>query len=420
MSKTKSTYDTGEVLKGKNAPWGKDIEALRHKIKAAKIEANESFFERDDEIDIVWSCLLAGLRNKEGRPGRRINVSMVGEPGVAKSGILRFILGGIAGASFGAYQIHRQSKLEELFGQPKLSELENDRYIYKWEDKAPSKHVILLDEGWNGSSALLQAMHLLLNEGRFSDGETEMNSELVFAVIAANVIPDENLDAMYDRFTVRLLVKKISEMENFMSMLRKDDSGKITPDNTITLDELFQIQEIVDKIEVPTEIMEKIYKIRIEANTEGLRITDRRIKNGLALVRATAFMNGHAVATEEDIEVYEHILWSEPKMVEINKSRDVVLNVANPIARQIARCYDAAIESRDRALKCKDEDEKQKLLQEANKCMVSMKKEIEIHVKTLKETGRMAGKYEAKLSRLIMAHSKMVLEGFGVDIHSAK
>jgi len=123
MSKTK-TYDTGKVLK--KASWGAKIEKIRHKIKAAKIETGESFFERDDEIELVYSCLLAGLRNKPAtdktpyRPGRRINISMVGEPGVAKSGILRFILGGIEEAKFGAYQIHRQSKLEELFGQPKL------------------------------------------------------------------------------------------------------------------------------------------------------------------------------------------------------------------------------------------------------------------------------------------------------------
>jgi len=261
-------------------------------------------------------------------------------------------------------------------------------------------------------------MHLLLNEGRFSDGETEMDSELVFAVIAANVIPEENLDAMYDRFTVRMLVKKISEMENFMKMLNKNDSVKTTPDNTITLDELFDVQEIVDKIEIPSEIMEKIYKIRIEANHANLRITDRRIKNGLALVRATAFMNGHEVATEEDIEVYEHILWSEPNPLEINKSRDVVLEVANPIARKIATCYDAAIEARDKALKCKDEDEKQKLLQEANKTMTEMKKEIEVHIGILKSTGRMTGKYDAKLSRLIMAHSKLVLDGFGIQVNA--
>lgn len=391
----------------------KSVQATREKLLKIAEEANSVFYEREVLVEMALIGMLAGLHNKPGRPGRRINMSLVGEPGVAKSAVLRFLLNGIGDAKFRVFQIHRQTKYEEIFGQPKLSALAEDRYEYQWEGKAPDSDVVLFDEMWNGSGALLQGLHLLTNEGKFTDGVNELDSNLIFACAASNCIPDDDLDAMYDRFPIRLHVRRIQDMQSFINMMDKSDVERVAPKATVSLKEIYEVQEHVNSIEIPSELHEKIYKIRQAGIASQLRITDRRIKNGLHLVKASAFLNGHDVPQDDDIEVFEHVLWCETK--EINTARDVVLEIANPLAKQIMEHVDAAYEAHDKAISA-DEDEKTNALSEANKVMQKCLKNIETLIGSMKDAGKMVGKYEAMHQKLKMARSNLVLEGLGINL----
>jgi len=379
---------------------------IKTKIDAIKKEANSVFFERDAEIDLFWVGMLA-----------RQHILFLGEPGIAKTNIAEALFGLIDDSDSETYQLHPQFKLEEIFGQPKFSELKKDRYVFKWEGRGPDKHFVTLDELFNGNPGGLQSFQRWLNERLFSDGEKTRMSKLQMAVCPTNRLPDADADALgalFDRLLLRIRTLRIGEQKNFHKMIV--GTGKMSGENRISLGEIEEVQEFIKTIEVPETIVENIYKIRQAAKTSGLYVTDRRIKHGVSACKAAAFLNGHEVVEEEDLEIYENIIWGEEDQIDL--ARDVVLEIANPIGKQIYEAIAEAYEVRDQALDSENPDKRRQKAIEAGHVMQTVAKKVDDLIKLMSQANKMTGKYENLVAKLRMDQSQILLEGVGIDLNS--
>lgn len=109
----------------------------------------------------------------------------------------------------------------ELFGFFDLEQIiEHNHFVRKTDNMMQEARVVYLDEVFNASGAILNALLAFMNERYYHDqGEvTKVNMECMFA--ATNQIPRRNeLRAVFDRFVIRSWVNNISDGSLDMSTL---------------------------------------------------------------------------------------------------------------------------------------------------------------------------------------------------------
>jgi MoxR-like ATPase len=103
---------------------------------------------------------------------------------------------------------------EELFGGPDLGELAKGRFSRVIEGKLPTAEIAFLDEVFRGSSHILNTLLTIVNEKRYDSGKGLIHVPLLGVVAAANHPRlDQELEAFYDRFPIRVWVRSVFEPE---------------------------------------------------------------------------------------------------------------------------------------------------------------------------------------------------------------
>lgn len=85
-----------------------------------------------------------------------------------------------------------------------------------------------LDEIWKSSPAILNNLLTIINEHLFKNGSDRIDVPLKSLIAASNEIPEENqgLEALYDRFIVRMLVPPIQNNATFNQLLNSKPSAE--------------------------------------------------------------------------------------------------------------------------------------------------------------------------------------------------
>ena len=174
----------------------------REKFAATRAEMAGALIERDDEIDLVLTALIA----KE-------HVLLVGPPGCAKSLLLDALLRWAGGSKF-AILLTKYTVPEEVVGPVSLAGLKSDRYLRITSGKLPEADFAFLDEVFKASSAILNTLLRILNERTFDAGDgLAKKTPLKLCVGASNEWPSpetgKELAALFDRFTFRKSVRPI-------------------------------------------------------------------------------------------------------------------------------------------------------------------------------------------------------------------
>src|SRR3954462_1492004 len=136
-----------------------DIDPVREKFALARRELSSALIERDEEVDLVLTALVANE-----------HVLLVGPPGCAKSLLLDSVLSWTGGTKFSVL-LTKFSVPEEVVGPVSLAALKHDRYIRVTAGKLPEADVAFIDEVFKGSSAILNTLLRILNERTFDLGD---------------------------------------------------------------------------------------------------------------------------------------------------------------------------------------------------------------------------------------------------------
>lgn len=329
-------------------------------------EMNRGIYEKETEISLSLLAALAGE-----------SIILLGPPGVAKSMVARQLKTAFREAQSFEYLMSRFSTPDEIFGPVSIQKLKtSDTYERAVEGYLPTADVVFLDEIWKAGPAIQNTLLTVINEKIFRNGNREMHLPLKLLVAASNELPakGEGLEALWDRFVIRIESRPIKLEKNFRAMLlevkseeqrasevkseeqrvKKQSSaaeGKANS-NAITAEEYAEWTERIDKIGVKIEVLDAISAIRKSlrsvnvdeaAERRNIYVSDRRWKNIVRLLRTSAFMQDREEVDICDLLPIYHCLWQEPE--ERDAIRNIVIRALfSPFADKLVEMKNALAE----------------------------------------------------------------------------
>jgi len=296
-------------------------------FEATRKELNATLIERDQEIDLILTALVA-----------QEHVLLVGNPGTGKSMLSDALVSWMHAAKFSVL-VSKFTTPEEIFGPISVIGLKADRYRRITTGKLPEAEVSFIDEIFKASSAILNTMLQVLNERTFRNDDTLVACPLRLCVAASNEWPGSQegsgveLGALFDRFLFRKSVRPIA-MEKSLHRLLWD--ADLTPklSTSITPAEIDQASAKAAVLPWKPEAQEAFHAIHREAKREGIVPGDRRLRKAVKAARAFAWLNGATEVEPEHLEVLSHVLWDDPAE-QPKKIAEIVGRIANPSAMAV-------------------------------------------------------------------------------------
>jgi len=281
---------------------------LQDRIKALVAAVSADMFEREEIIAVALLGALCGQ-----------NTFLYGPPGTAKSLISRRIACAFESPTYFEYLMHRFSTPEEVFGPVSIKALKEDHYVRKTERYLPKAEFAFLDEIWKSSPAILNTLLTLINERIFRNGESIEQAPLKALIAASNETPDphQGLEALYDRFIIRLMVGPITERAHFDQLLasRPTAAERAIPEHLRVKPEEWQSwAEGIHTVRLSAETLTIVHLIRdkLAERHEALKVyvSDRRWQRAAMLMKASAFFNGREETNHADAILLKHCLWT--------------------------------------------------------------------------------------------------------------
>ena len=182
-------------------------------IKSLLKIISEGIYEKQHILAMSLLCALAGE-----------SIFLLGPPGTAKSLVARRLkLIFREGKSF-EYLMSRFSTPDEIFGPVSISLLKNeDKYERVVDGFLPTADVVFLDEIWKAGPSIQNALLTAINEKIFQNGRNIIRLPMKALIAASNELPaeDEGLEALWDRFLVRMVSNCIKSESTFFKMIKQ-------------------------------------------------------------------------------------------------------------------------------------------------------------------------------------------------------
>lgn len=302
-------------------------------------EVSATFLERRAVIEAILMAVLA----KE-------HVYILGPPGTAKSQLTRAIIDRFEGADYFEVLLSKQRPDAAVLGPWDLPML-REKGTFRRKDTGflTTCHYAMLDEIGKSSPTLGHDLLAALNERLKHEvnGQRSAHPIPLMSVIAASneliVQESEDAAALWDRLLVRTVVDYIQESGNFAVLLQSAavSRHKAPPPTTVKFPDLKEaIEEEVPAIDVPMGAIETVLKLRDQLRSAEIIPSDRRWRQCVRLLQASAFFNGRSQVEDDDLHVLRYALWDGPE--QINTVERMALSLSNPTAEACLRILDDA------------------------------------------------------------------------------
>ena len=293
---------------------------IRKRIEELLQAINMGIYEKETELSLSLLAALAGE-----------SVILLGPPGVAKSMVARRLKLAFDGANSFDNLMSRFSTPDEIFGPVSISKLkDSDKYERNTEGYLPTADVVFLDEIWKAGPAIQNTLLTVINEKLFRNGDTEVHLPLKLLLAASNELPTqgEGLEALWDRFIIRIECGNIKDVSRFNAMLLDntvDDDIEVKDGLQITDEEYINWDKAINMLAVSEEVLRVINVIRKSlgsvtiAQTDerhNVYVSDRRWKKIVRLLRTSAFVHDRNEVTADDLLPIYNCLWQEPEECE--------------------------------------------------------------------------------------------------------
>lgn len=117
----------------------------------------------------------------------------------------------------------------------------------------------------------------------------------------------------YDRLQIKVVTEDIADRDKRLAVLKSKQSGGDGSVNaTISLSELYAMQQEVATIHVPDAINELADDVLCELRNSGIEVSDRKYLNYYPLVQAKAWLEGHDKVESQDLLILKCYLWQAP------------------------------------------------------------------------------------------------------------
>lgn len=319
---------------------------------------------KHNRIQNLLEILGAGLYEKEAAVKLGLlaalsgeSMFMLGAPGCAKSMITRrikeaFLTNEKDGIKYFETLLNQFTTPEEVFGNISLKALngelpdehgiKKEEYRRLTEGMLPEADIAFLDEIWKASPAILNTLLTIVNERKFHNGSKVMDVPLKALFAASNELPAKNkgLEALYDRFILRIPVEFIKNEDNFFEMIAQPahDEFKLSENQKkllISNEDLKNWAKEIDNVSLSEVARQVITSIRKEMtllndnmseedkkNGELFEVGDRRWKKIAHILKTSAFLNDRIEVDLMDCSLIENCIWGTEKQQK--KAREIV------------------------------------------------------------------------------------------------
>ena len=143
------------------------VQAALQTFALLETDLCQHLIERDEAIRAALCALIAGQ-----------NMVLIGPPGTAKS-YLVFLLSQSLGITRFLQLMTRFNVPEELLGSISVQGLKQDNYRRITTNRMPEAQIVVLDEPFKASSAILNVMLSIINERVFDNGGTRIDVPMI-------------------------------------------------------------------------------------------------------------------------------------------------------------------------------------------------------------------------------------------------
>jgi len=268
--------------------------ATANVIREAMIQARQVFAEREEAIHALSVALCSGE-----------HMIMLGRPGVAKSAIVHWMAKTL-GLDYFWTLLNPDTLREDLMGPISLKSLQEDRWERNWANLAVSD-IAFTDEVGKASGQVLNLLLNVMEERRFDGYDLPLHC----LIGASNETLDGEVEALWDRFAIRLVLNPVQDLENFRAMLRSDvrpvQHYQISRSNLADLRATAELmaQTAPDPVIDMLVEMKSLYTTRFDAY-----ISDRRWRRVLKVAAGNALLHGRSEIEIQDLHVARWMLWA--------------------------------------------------------------------------------------------------------------
>ncbi|WPO83465.1 AAA family ATPase [Chryseobacterium sp. JJR-5R] len=277
------------------------------KLNKVLTYVKDTFVGKNDVVDLLGICLLA-----------RENAFLYGPPGTAKSAIVRTLAKTVKDGKNFEYLLTRFTEPNEIFGPFDIRKLKEGELLTNTEGMMPEASMVFLDEIFNANSAILNSLLMALNEKVFKRGKETRHLPALMFVGASNILPeDEALNALFDRFLIRINVDYVHPelLQQVLLAGRKLENQTETDMPEIFSDEIRELQGFCKSVDLKP-VYEVYLNTIISLRNTGIAISDRRAVKLQNLIAASALICGRTEAVLSDLWVLKHI-WDTQEQIEI-------------------------------------------------------------------------------------------------------
>jgi MoxR-like ATPase len=301
---------------------------VRTGLHTVQSELSAEFFERGTVIEGLILAMLA----KE-------HAFILGPPGTAKSALTRAFFARFPGAEYFEAILSKTRPAEAILGPYDIPQLRDKGHLYrKINGFLPTAHFAMLDEVGKMSPTLGHDLLAVILERRLhqvNGGRSWYDVPLYSFIGGSNELPTEESDdaaALWDRLLVRLVVDYVNDTSSWVSLL-SGSGGAVNPTTVDFASLAHVIDNEVPTVRIPHDVLDTLVQLRELMRAKDLTPSDRRWKQCMKLLRASAWLDGRDEAVTDDIAVLRHALWENP--TQIAEIERMTLSVSNPFAEQV-------------------------------------------------------------------------------------
>lgn len=262
------------------------------------------------EKEIVFKLAVLALLSGE-------SIFLLGLPGIAKSLIARRIKYAFHNGRNFEYLMNRFSTPEEIFGPISIKDLLKGNYVRIIDQYLPAVDIAFLDEIWKAGPSIQNTLLTIINEKIFRNGGVDIKVPLKLLISASNELPEsgKGLEALFDRFIIRMIVHGLTNEENFNDMLDSVTSLEVNISKKLqikTPEYAKWLKELETTVTLSKNTLDFIsrFRIRLTEATDGKAyISDRRWKKIAKLIKASAYYNGRKTTDKPDLLIIPYCIW---------------------------------------------------------------------------------------------------------------